>query len=170
MTKEILKNKKGETLVEILIYVAITSIVIGSFVSFALLINELRSKTHSIKKVQTSINETFKLLHYEIANCNSILEPYNKASSSRLILDIRNQIDNNTFEIIDGVVYFTVGMDDPIRITDNNVYVDKLSFTNLAEEAKKDVIFVEMESRYRYDYTKAFEFFSDENMIVVRKY
>lgn len=170
MKKNILKNKKGETMIEILIYVAITSIIIGGFVSFALLINELRSKTYSIKKVQTSISESFRLLTNEITNCENVIVPNGKATSSRLILDIRNQVDDKIFELIDGVLYLTVGINDPIRITDNYVYIDKLSFSNLAEEGRKDSIFIEMESSYRYDYTKAFEFFSNENMIVNRRY
>lgn len=170
MKINIAKNNKGETLVEILIYVAITSIVIGSFVSFALLINELRVKTLSIKKVQTSINEVFNLLDQEIKNCEKVIEPYSKASSSRLVLDARNESDNHTIEIIDGIVYLTKGSEAPIKITSNDIYIDKLSFLNLAEESGKDVLYIEIESRYRYAHSQAFEFSLADHIIIGRKY
>ena len=170
MIRNILKNKKGETLVEILIYVAITSAVIGSFVSFALLINELRIKTLSIKKVETSVSDVFLLLDKEIRNSEKVIEPPSKASSTRLILDIRNQSENKIIEAVGGIVYLTEGSAAPVRITGNSVYIDKLDFINLAEEGGKDAVMAEIESRYRYESSQAFEFSLSDSLIITRRF
>jgi len=170
MNRSLLKNNKGTTLVEILIYVAITSAVIGSFVSFALLIDELRIKTLSIKRVETSVTDVFALLEKKIKNSERVIEPASKATSTRLILDIANQSENITIEAIGGIVYLTEGSAAPVRITGNSIYIENFDFINLAEEGAKDAILAEIGSRYRYATSQSFEFSLSDSLIISRRY
>ncbi len=64
--KKSIKKNKGFTLVELIIYIAIISIVVVGFITFTLSIINSRNKNYVVQEVQANTRTAFKLISQEI--------------------------------------------------------------------------------------------------------
>lgn len=67
-----MKNKKGITLVEIILYVAILGFISTAFISMSMNMMSLKSKSSSQQEVDSSLQFISQKINYEIRNAKSI--------------------------------------------------------------------------------------------------
>ncbi|OGF27226.1 hypothetical protein A2331_03590 [Candidatus Falkowbacteria bacterium RIFOXYB2_FULL_34_18] len=116
----------GFTLVEALIYTAIIAIVASSFISFGILILELRSKSVAIGEININAQSALNIISSKIKLAESVGFPTVGATSSILVL---NMVDGSTttMEIVDNILVIKEG-GVQINITNNNILISNLEF------------------------------------------
>ncbi len=146
-------NKKGFTLIETLIYVAIIGGIVGTFISFSLNISNARNKTYSQEEVQANTRMAMDLITQKIQSASSI------------------NIVSSTFGVNPGVLYLTMasstlnptiinlskiygqlqikeGNVSTTAITTNRVQVANLVFTNLSASSTRENIGLNITVQY----------------------
>ncbi|MFH1451450.1 MAG: prepilin-type N-terminal cleavage/methylation domain-containing protein [bacterium] len=153
--------KKGFTLIETLIYIAIIGMIVSSFVIFVLSISASRTKTYAVQEVQANSRFALDLLSQRIKSAQGIISPTPGNSASILILDMADA--DLTFNVTAGVLSATEGLADSIPITSSEVDVSSLIFTNLTAAEERENIRIEMTVNYQennskeYDYSQSFQ-------------
>ncbi|MBN2838776.1 MAG: prepilin-type N-terminal cleavage/methylation domain-containing protein [Fusobacteriaceae bacterium] len=107
--KNIYHNKKGMTLVEVLIYTAIFSLSITSLISYFLMVNAINIKNNVIINVENDSKFIFETIGKNIINSENIIYPLTGAASSTLILDMYNLENNLEFYLNNGILYVKEG-------------------------------------------------------------
>lgn len=137
MIKKDLKNKNyaGFSLVEVLISIAIFSMILLVVLSFFLSINASNSKTKADREAQENAKMALEKMTYEIRSAKSIYTP--TTTSNQLSLETARYLP--TGEISTFIDFFLCGSaiclktesQDPIILTSSSVQVTSLEFTRL---------------------------------------
>lgn len=154
-------NKKGFTLIEILIYIAIIGVVISGFIAFALSITGSRDKNYVVQEVQANGRMALDLISQKIKAANDVVSPGEGNSGSSLELDMPSPDANLTFSLSNGILNATETGSDPVLVTSDEVNVTNLTFTNLAPATEKDNIRIEMNIEYRNPGSQEFKYSQD---------
>lgn len=149
ITKYKLQTRQGGfTLIETLIYIAITGVILVSFVFFSLSISDSRDKSYVVQEVQANSRLALNLIAQKIRRADDVITPTEGNSNNSLTLDMPVPDPDMTFSIIGGVINITEGaVDTPI--TSNKINVSNLTFTNLAGIGERDNIRVELVMEYK---------------------
>lgn len=128
------KNKRGFTLIEMLLYVAIFTIFVGSLFSFLTMMTSSRLNNQYLLEVNNQGNQAIRVITQTIRNANSINSPGISGSASSLSLETVNSATNPTvFSSSGGVLYITEGSGSPIALTNDKVSISNLLFLNLSK-------------------------------------
>ena len=128
-----LKNKDGFTLVEMIIYIAIFSIFIGTLVSFFITMNSSRINNQITLEVNNQGNDVMRVMTQSIRNATSINTPSTSSLSNTLSLVTPDLSKNPTiFSVTDGILYMTEGSGPSISLTNDKVSLSNLVFSNLS--------------------------------------
>lgn len=131
-------SKKGFTLVEILLYIAILSTMILLILGFLTMAMNLKVKNETITEVDYQGAYIMSLILNRVKNAENISFPEKGSSSDELIFNSgESEIIINA---IGGVVYIKEGENDMININNNYVSISNLSFNNLGSEETSDSI------------------------------
>jgi len=144
-----LKNKKGFTFIEILIYLGITSLLTLSLVVFAGSAISSGSKVYVAQEVQANARAAFSLVSGKIRSASAVSSPTKGNSTGTLILNMPDPSPDIIFSVTDGVLIIKDGAADPVAITSRVVSVSNLSFSNIALLEEKDNIRIEMTVEYK---------------------
>lgn len=157
------KNSAGFTLIEMLIYIAIIGIVISGFVSYSLSVSGARNKNYSTVTVQANGRTALEIFRQKIHQAEAVIIPNYSATSTLLLLDMPGVSPNITFSVIDGVLLMKEGSLATTTITENNVLISNLLFTNLAGNNERENIGIDFVVNYRmpvtdvrFDYSKSY--------------
>ena len=161
---ENINNKKGFTLVELILYVAIGSIVLLVITSFFQTNLSSRAKIKAISEVDQQGAYLMQTITQTIVNAEAINSPSIGTSATTLSLDVVDVADDPTlFNNISTYIYLTEGVATPIALNSNLVEVSNLSFTNMSKVStlgniriQFDISFVNNTNRNEYDWTKTF--------------
>lgn len=139
-----MKNKKGFTLVESLIYVAIIGMAVSSFISFGVSISGSRNKTYIIEETQANARVAFDMISRYIRSASGV-----NASSSVFDLDpgvlsltMDNALKNPTIIKLnhdDGVLEIQEGLSQPVTITSDEIKISNLVFRNLSSGNRESI-------------------------------
>lgn len=126
-------RRSGVTLVEFVIYVALT----GSVLSLGVgsLINVLLLKSESVIIEEIAYNERFALavIRSAIQRANSVNSPARGNSSASLSLSMPQAAVNPTvFSLVNGTIMMTEGAQVPVAISTPGVQISNLLFRNVA--------------------------------------
>lgn len=156
--------KKGFTLIEVLLYMAILSIVVLALSSFTVLSYTSRVKANVIAEVEQQGSQTMSLISYNIRNAASIISPVSGVSDSSLTLT--EYIGSNSptiFSQLGNAMNITEGANAAIDITSNRVVISGLLFQNLSRPNTPGVIKISFtlthinpSNRGEYIYSKTF--------------
>jgi len=134
MIKKIIKNKKGFTLVETLIYVAILAMFIFSLIAFLNIMTNARINNQMVLEVNNQGDQVIKTITQSARNATTINTPAISSTGSSLSLATSASGTNPTvFSISGGVLYMTEGSGSAIAITNDKVVVSNLVFSNLSK-------------------------------------
>lgn len=137
------KFKKGFTFVEVILYIAILTIVLGAIVPFAWNAIGLGVKSNTEQEVYTAARYLSERLKYEIRNADGI-----DASSdfdTNLVSDASKELSlsqvgsssSTVFSVSDGRVFVSQGGGDPVVLQSNDTKVTDLTFTDYSSDDGK---------------------------------
>lgn len=120
-----MKTEHGFTLIELILYVAIITIVMGALIPFAWSVIEGSAKSSVEQEVSSQARYVSERIKYEIRNANDI----NSISAQSIDLNT----DTNATTVIDlsaGKVRIKYGAGIPVNINSNDTNVTNLTFTD----------------------------------------
>lgn len=135
--------KKGFTLVELLISVAILSIILLAICLFVFWMNFSKSKTDESSRILENARMALDVIAFEIKKAESVYTP--TTSSSQLSLETTAYLPEN--ETISYIDFFLCGsslclkkeLQEPLLITEKSVVVEDLQFTQILTNSKPSV-------------------------------
>lgn len=163
-----LKNKKQQeafTLVELILYISISSAFLLLISFFTGVLLEGRIKNQTIMEVESQGLQAVELITKSIRNSEGIIAPVVGTSSSFLTLDVVNVADDPTIFDAPGVLRVKEGVNPFVSLTNSHVVMSALNFTNVSLPDTKGSIkgsfvldSVNNSNRYEYNYSKTFYF------------
>lgn len=158
-----LKNKKGFSLVEIIIYIAIIGIVISGFVSYSLSVSGVNNKNYSVVTVQANSRTILEILSQNIHKAQTVISPASFSTSTQLILDMPGIDPDITFSILDGILYMKEGSLATSTMNSSRTFISNLLFTSRATSTERANIQIDLTMDYRasagdtqFDYSKSY--------------
>lgn len=132
---------KGFTLVETLVYVAIFVMFVGGITTFAVQLQSSRLRAQIMLEVNGQGNSIVRSIGQTIRNAQAINAPTAGTSASSLSVATGNPVTNPTvFSQSGEVLYVTEGAGSPIALSNNNVRLTHLTFTNLSRVSTPGVV------------------------------
>lgn len=147
-------KRQGITLIESLLYVAITSGVTTSMVLFSLAITDVRSKNYVAQEVQSNGRGALEVISSRIRSAVSVDTSLGASlfdtNPGRLVLVMANPSQNPTIFDVDGsgILQISEGPSSPLRLTSDEVRVAYLVFTNQTSDAKRENVRIDMTLEY----------------------
>jgi len=152
-------NKRGFTLIETLIYIAVIGLISGSFVAFGSSVSSARNKTYAAQEVQSNVRFALEIISNQIRSSSGINVPASVWNANNGKLVLTNAELNKNPAIIDldeeGRLRLKLGSADPIFLTSPRVKVDRLYFYNFSNENERENIGLEMSVVYRQEASSA---------------
>lgn len=157
-------RKTGFTLVELLLYVGISSTLLLVTSLFLGMMLEARVKNQTISEVEGQGAQVMQTITQNIRNAQNITSPSVGASGASLTLDVVNIArDPTIFDLASGVVRIKEGSGAYIPLTNSHVVVSGLNFANLSRPSTPGVVrvsftvtYVNPEGRKEYDFSQTF--------------
>lgn len=157
-------NQAGFTLIELLLYVAIVSSLLAAIVAFLMMSIDARVKNQSIAEVDQQGVFAMEQIAKVVRNANSISSPAAGSSSGTLVVTVPTaNLSPTTFDVGSGSLRITEGASSAVALTNNNVQVSNLTFTNLSRSGTNGVVQISFvlsrintSGRNQYDYQKTF--------------
>ncbi len=154
--------KRGITLIETLLYVAIISILFTAFTFLLLTFLRARIKNQVISNIDQQSVLVIHEITQAIRNAETITSPAVGSPSSTLILDALSVgVDPTRFDVANGVLRIQEGAGSAVALTNNRVEVTDLTFSNLTAGSSPGIIQIELtlssanpSGRNEYEYTK----------------
>jgi|GEM_PF-944606 len=142
------KNKKGFTLIEVLIYTAIMGIT-GTILSGVLLnATKIKGKQTAVIEVNNQLNFALQNIQRSIMD-SSVIDITNSVSTSTLVLKFKDDNKNPTkFYATDGILYKKEGLNTAEPVTDSNVVVDAVNFLKVSGYSGHDSVQIDLTLRY----------------------
>lgn len=135
------KFLKGLSLIEMLLYVGISSIILLSLSLFLTFILGQRVKNQSISDVNQQGLQVMQLVTQTIRNARSIDSPSIGATSTSLSMTMPDPLLSPTvFDIVNGVVRIKEGTNAVIPLTNSHISVSSLIFQNISSASSTDRI------------------------------
>lgn len=157
-------KQSGFTLIEMLLYIALSSIMLLALTQFFGLALSVRIKAQSVAEVEQQGTAVMKAMTQIIRNASSITAPTAGAASSSLTIIVPTGAKSPTvFDLSNGVLRITEGANGAVNLTDNRVALTNLQFSNLSGTAERGTVRIQftlsrlnVSSTNEYDYTQNF--------------
>ncbi len=150
------KTSFGFTLIEILVYIGVFSVVFAALISFIIWVNKSNIKTQAMREVSDNLKLAMDKMIYEIRTAKSIYTP--TVTSSQLSLETLNYLpEGETFSYID---FFLCGplsdtlclkkeSQNPVALTSPRVKIDNLTFTLIGTSTSTSSVQIELKVSYK---------------------
>jgi type II secretory pathway pseudopilin PulG len=158
-------SQKGFTLVELILYVSICSILLLTISSFLTFLLGARVRSQSITEVNQQGFQVLSLITQTIRNGRSIQVPSMGMASSTLSVTTGDALLNPTiFNISSTTLQIKEGSKNAIALTNSRVRVSGLTFENISSGSSTEKIIrisftvdsVNQSGRSEYSFTKSF--------------
>lgn len=136
-----LKNIKGFSLVETIIYVAIFSVFIAGTASFLNTMTSSRLNNQMVLEINDQGSSAMKTMTQSIRNANQVNSPTitNTAFNLSLVTNMAST-SPTVFSQSGGILYMSEGAGFPVALTNNKVVVSNLTFSNLSRPDTPNII------------------------------
>jgi len=142
-------NQQGFTLIELMLYVAIASVVLLMVTSFFQMTLAAKIKNRTILEVEQQGMQIMQIITQTIINSEAIISPTPGNSSTGLTLDVVSAVDDPTiFDLSSGTIRITQGVGVPVNLSSSLVNVDSLIFQNLSKTDTPGILRVEFTLSY----------------------
>lgn len=118
--------RKGQTLMEILIYVAIFGTVAASLVGIVWNVTKIHSYQLASNEVDSNLRYAMSLINDKIRGASSV----ESAADSTLVLKMPNNT-TTTFSVVSGILYIQEGSADPVAVISDRATVSSLTFEKI---------------------------------------
>ncbi|MBN1617774.1 hypothetical protein JW887_00325 [Candidatus Dojkabacteria bacterium] len=173
INKQRISNNFGFTLIETLVYIALSAMITVTIVLFLLMILGGRQRATAISEVDSLGNQMMYQLEYSIKNSDGINSPLPGASEDSLSLIFDDPEQNPTYYYIDNsALVVSEAALDSVSLTSSRVVVSDVSFTNLTLSNSPTIIKIQFtityknpDNRKELDYSRTFY-----NSVLVNNY
>ena len=153
MYKQKLNNQSGFTFIELIIYLAIVGSILTSMVLFSLRILDTRTKTGTIQQVQANTRTAVDFISRQIRSSENINVGASTFNSDPGVLSLQmadSAVNPTVFQLDqdDGTLTVTQGANPTQNITDQNINVTNLVFTNLTGSNPRENVQIEITIEY----------------------
>lgn len=161
----LLQSQKGFTLVEMVLYVALCSLLLLSLSGLTSFLLETRTRSQAINEVNQQGSQVMSLITQTIRNAKSVESPSIGSNSPSLSITTVNPLLNPTvFSLSSTTVVISEGGKPAIALTNSRVSVSSLLFQNVSSTSSPEknirisftVDSVNKSGRGEYSYTKTF--------------
>ena len=150
-TKSTIKDKtiKAMSLLEVLLYVSILSLILIAIVSFFGTLLELKTTGNTVSEVDQNAAQILEMMTTTIRGSTSVTSPANGATAAALSLSVPVGANSPTvFDLSGGAIRIKEGAAAAINLSTSQVTASGLSFTNLTGVASKQTIKFEFTLTY----------------------
>lgn len=156
--------KKGFSLIELIVYVAILGVVAVALMDFVGLLGDARIKQQVSLEVEQQGAQVIRLMTQTIRNATSITTPVAGASGSSLTIVVpTGALSPTIFSQVGSALSVKEGVGADVSLTNSRVTVSGLSFQNLSPSASIKVVrivftlnYAVTGSRKIYNYSRTF--------------
>ena len=157
-------NKRGFTLVELLLYIAMVPLILGGAIGLFYLSTQSRIKHETVSEVQKQGSQIVNIIAREIQAASGITTPVAGSNGPSLELSTSVAATNPTLFNIGGTTLFeTEGLSPAIELHNSKITISNLDFVNLSRPSTNgnvkfsfDLTSVNSSGRNEYDYTQTF--------------
>ena len=160
------RSKKGFTLVEMVLYVSLCSIILLALSTFLSYLLASRVRSQSISEVNQQGFQVMHMMTQTIRNGRSITTPSLGTASSTLSIITANALLNPTvFTTASGTMKIKEGSSSYVPLTNKRVTVSNVLFENVSSASSTEKIirisftvdYLNLSGRSEYSYTKTFK-------------
>ena len=159
-----LQSNKGFTLVELLLYVGIASIILLITTLFLSTLLESRIKNQTVAEVEQQGLQAMQIITQTARNAEAITTPSQGASASSLTLDVITALNDPTiFDLSSGAIRIKEGAAAIIPLTNSRITASALTFQNLSRPTTPGTIRIQFtlthvnpDGRNEYNFNKTF--------------
>jgi len=145
--KILIERAKGFTLVELMIYIGLISIVLTLVTSFSISIARLRDEAYVMEEIGYNSRTVIGIISEKVRESGRIDLPQNGNATGTLQFAADVSASPDRIDLIDKAIYLTSFSGEFQRLTDNSVEVTSLSFMNTASSSKKANIEISFEMK-----------------------
>jgi prepilin-type N-terminal cleavage/methylation domain-containing protein len=157
-------GQKGFTLVELILYIAIASMIVVFASVFIHNLLESKTKNQAILEVEEQGVQTLNLVTQTIRNAQSLNSPAAGELSSELSLAVDDAAKSPTvLDVSQKTLRIKEGDSEAVPLTSNRVWVDEIRFRNLSRDGTPGIVRIEFTLSYAssgqsqaYQYSKTF--------------
>jgi type II secretory pathway pseudopilin PulG len=159
------KNKKGFTLVEMILYVSVCSILLLTISTYLSFLLGARIRSQAITEVNQQGFRAMNLVALTVRNGRSIEVPVVGATTTTLSLTTKDALLNPTvFDVASGTLRIREGAGQPVPLTNSRVVISNLFFQNLSSTSSAERIirisftldYKNLSGKDEYAFTKTF--------------
>lgn len=165
--QQLIGNKtasRGFTLLELLLYVSLATIMLLATALFLSLLLESRVKNQTIAEVEQQGAQVMQTVTQTLRNATALTAPARGVSSSSLSLTTLTAANNPTvFSLSGGVIHITKGAASTVPLTNSRIIASGLVFSNLSRLGTPGVVHVQFTlsavnttGRNEYNYRRTF--------------
>lgn len=150
--KKIKSNKKGNTLVEIILYLSIITVFFTSMIGFTVSVVQSGQKARTMHEVSQNGRFIMEKIAREIKSANDVNYMASTFGTNPGVLSLVNNtgsLDPTVFDVLGGVVRITQGAGAPMNISSDLVNVTNLVFTDLSVPGRTTNIRIDLTLEWR---------------------
>lgn len=169
MKNLISKNKKGFSLIEVIIYVAIIGGLLVTLTNFILAISGSRNKSYAQQEVNANTRLALNILNHKIKTSNGINIASSTFGSSPGVLSLSmssSTLNPTVFALSNGRLTITEGATSSQFITSQRVNISSIIFTNLTSDSNHGNVGISMNFSYASSTDASYTFSSSLNTAV----
>lgn len=159
-----MKKLRAFTLVEVLLYVSISSVMLLSASLFLSTLLESRIKNQTIAEVEQQGLQVMQIIAQTARNAEAIISPAQGTSASSLTLDVITAASDPTvFDLSSGAIRITEGVGAAVALTNSRVTASALTFQNLSRASTPGTLRIQFtlthvnpDGRNEYAFAKTF--------------
>lgn len=143
------KKTKAFSLIELVIYVSLSSIIFLAITSFSQSMTKTKTETKVINEVENQGAEIIQIITQAIRNAENINLPSQNSSGSLLSLNFLENNKNPTiFYLLDQGLVMEEGSSGAISLTNNLITISNLEFNNLSLNQTPGIIQIKFTLKY----------------------
>jgi len=154
-----LKDKRGFTLIETLIYIAIIGAIAVSFVAFGSSVSVARNKTYAAQEVQSNVRFVVDTVSNLVRSANQVTVASSVWNDNNGKLVLTNSAPNKNPTVLDvdenGKLRLKFGNNPPIFLTSERVKVDRFYLENLTGDSERENARISFSLVYRQESSSA---------------
>ena len=150
---------RGFTLIEMLLYLALMTIMIAVLGGIGVNVLASNAKAHALEEVGYNAHFVFEKLRTAVNDASSIDGPTGNGTSSTLTLSMGDASKNPTvFTLADGILTMTESAGQPITLSTDGVTISSLQFRDVSYPASPSTVRIEMSiDAYNPEHRKAYD-------------
>ncbi len=156
--------KQGFTLIEMLVYTAIFSVMIFALVAYMSTLSQSQIRNQAVLEVNDQGVQALRVITQNLRNATVINSPTLGTSANSLSVNTTSAGTTPTlFTLSGGILYLTQGTNAAVALTNNKVTVSNLSFSNVSRPSTFGTVKVSFtltsitnSSKAEYNYSNTF--------------